>query len=174
VAATAAAATVDSVAKIADVGDAIFSGVLVIDVSAIDTRFLDEVYASPSRARTPRPSHGHRKPCGEDPRRHRSSPLAARRTSVVGRYLLPFVNCQRLTATTLDTYRYIRVYTTVTGTRDRHHLHRLIRGRRQDEGCLSHGEAACIRPGIGRLDGQRLPRPMRRMRAALATTWTAR
>jgi hypothetical protein len=112
-----AAATVDSVAKIADVGDAIFSGVLVIDVSAIETDSSNEVYRICVQGSNSSTFASGIENLAEKTLGHSSGAgMAGAQTSVVGRYLLPFVNTQRLTSTTLDTYRYIRVYTDVTGT----------------------------------------------------------
>ncbi len=111
-AAADAAAQVDGAAKVADVGDALFSGILVIDVSAIETASNDELYRIIVQGST---TSGFTAGTIENLAELTLGATAVRPgaaiTSTVGRYLLPFVNMQDDV-----TYRYLRVYTDVSGT----------------------------------------------------------
>ena len=111
-AAADAAATVDGVAKIADVGLAVFMGTLVIDVTAIEVASTDELYRIIVQGST---TSGFTAGTIENLAELTLGATAARPgaalTSTVGRYLLPFVNVQDQI-----TYQYLRVYTDVTGT----------------------------------------------------------
>lgn len=113
--AASAAATVGGQAKIIDVGAARFEAVMVIDVSAIEIASNDEEYTiviqgsnSPSFA------------SGVEILAMTNLGALELRTgdvsdtsvdSVIGRYELPFVNEQADVI-----YRYLRVYTVVSGT----------------------------------------------------------
>lgn len=105
-----AAATVASVAKILNVGEAAFRGVLVIDVSAIEVASTDEQYRICVQGSTS-------STFASDVQNLAVLPLGATAvnsggaiTSTTGRYELPFINEQNGV-----TYPYVRVYTDVSG-----------------------------------------------------------
>lgn len=113
--AASAAATVESAAKVIDLGPGRFEGVVIIDVSAIEIASNDEEYtivlqgsASSSIA------------SGVEILAMMNLGALELRTgdvgdfsvdSVAGRYEMPFVNEQADTR-----YRYVRLYTVVSGT----------------------------------------------------------
>lgn len=106
-----AAAQVDSADKILAVGDAVFKGVLVVDVSAIEIASNDELYriiVQGSSSAT----------FASDIENLAELSLGATEVrpggaidSTTGRYELPFINQQDGV-----TYPYVRVYTDVAGT----------------------------------------------------------
>lgn len=109
--AASAAAQVDGAAKIVDVGDAIFSGIVVFDVSAIEIASNDEEYdlliqGSNSATFASGIENLAQLNLGATEVRQGGA-----QDSVTGRYLLPFVNIQADV-----TYRYLRHYIVVAGT----------------------------------------------------------
>ena len=110
-AAASAAAQVDGAAKIVDVGDAIFSGTVVIDISAIEVASTDEEYdiiLQGSNSATFASGIQNLAQMNVGAGAVRQGGAA---TSLVGRLLMPFVNIQADV-----TYRYLRVYTVVAGS----------------------------------------------------------
>lgn len=104
------AATVDAADKILSVGDAVFKGVLVVDVSAIEIASNDELYTITVQGSTS-------STFASDVQNLASISLGATEVrpggaidSVTGRYELWFSNQQAGV-----TYPYLRVYTTVAG-----------------------------------------------------------
>lgn len=109
--AASAAAQVDGSNQILDVGDGIFSGVVVIDVYAIEIASNDEEYDLILQG-----SNSASFASGiEDLAQYNMGATEVRQggaqDSTTGRYLMPFVNIQADT-----TYRYLRMYTVVAGT----------------------------------------------------------
>lgn len=108
--AASAAAQVDSAAKILTVGDAVFKGVCVIDVSAIEIASNDELYTILVQGSTSATF-------ASDVQNLAGLPLGATEVnggavdSTTGRYELPFINEQDGV-----TYPYLRVYTLIDGT----------------------------------------------------------
>lgn len=105
-----AAATVDSAAKVVDLGEGHFVGAMVIDVSAIEIASNDERYdiciqLSDSSTFASGIVDAAILALGH------ATPLAGDTTSTTGRYVLYFHNEYNGTW-----YRYARVYTDVTGT----------------------------------------------------------
>lgn len=109
--ASSAAAQVDSSNKIVTVGNAVFMGVAVIDVSAIEVDSSNEVFDIIIQGSTsPTFASGI-----ENLAAISLAPNAVRDggaiTSTTGRYLLLFINVQDSV-----TYPYLRAYTKVAGT----------------------------------------------------------
>ena len=105
-----AAGTVDSEAAIADVGGGEAKGELTVDVTAIEIASNDEKYAIKLQ--------GSSKSDFADTIEDlailelgAAETLGGDQDSAVGRYVIPFSNLRNGT-----TYRYLRVYTDVTGT----------------------------------------------------------
>jgi hypothetical protein len=108
--ASSAAATVDSAAKIADLGAGLVEADLIIDVSAIEIATGDEIYnvclqVSSSATFASTIQTVAKLEMGA------ATPLLGDVDSAAGRYLLPFRNEFGGTI-----YRYARVYTVVAGT----------------------------------------------------------
>jgi len=108
--AASAAGTVDSAAKIADVGGGRVNAVLTIDVTAIEIASNDELYAVAIQGST---SSTFASGIEELAVLNLGAAevLAGDGDSTVGRYELPFNNEKAGTI-----YPYLRVYTTVSGT----------------------------------------------------------
>lgn len=107
-----AAAQVGGAAKILDLGsDASFSGVLVVDVSAIEIASNDEVYRIIVQGSNSASFASGNENLAELTLGATEVRPGGAIDSVVGRYELPFVNAQGVLA-----YRYLRVYTDVGGT----------------------------------------------------------
>jgi hypothetical protein len=109
--AASAATQVDGSGAIRDLGDAIFSGIVVIDVSAIEIASNDEEYdillqGSNSATFASGIENLAQMNLGATEVRQGSAG-----DSLTGRYLMPFVNIQADI-----TYRYVRLYTVVAGT----------------------------------------------------------
>jgi hypothetical protein len=105
-----AAATVDSVAKIVDLGEGLFEGNMVVDVTAIEIASNDEKYEiqvqlSDSSSFASGIVQGPTLCLGA-----LETLIGTDTDSTVGRYVLPFRNEWNGTW-----YRYARVYTNVTG-----------------------------------------------------------
>lgn len=108
--AASAAATVDSAAKIVDVGDSVFEGTLVIDVSAIEILSNTEVYDIIVQGSTSATfASAVQNLAGLNLGATEVTDGGAQ-DSTTGRYELPFVNVADDT-----TYPYLRVYTKVAG-----------------------------------------------------------
>lgn len=116
--AASAAATVDSVAKVVDVGTGFFEGEMVIDVTAIEVDTANELYVIAIEG-----SNDSGFSSGTEVelcclRLGDSSVTGSDTDNVVGRYTLPFNNQQGI-STSLPAgtqWRYLRIYTTVSGT----------------------------------------------------------
>lgn len=107
--AASAGATVSSAAKILTVGEAVFKGTLVIDVSAIEIASNDELYTILVQGSTSATF-------ASDVQNLAGIPLGATEVSgaidaTTGRYEVPFLNEQDGIC-----YPYLRVYTLVAGT----------------------------------------------------------
>lgn len=109
--AASAAAQVSSAAKILTVGNAVFKGVAVFDVSAIEIASNDELYILCVQGSTS-------SSFASDVQNLAALPLGATEVnpgaaidSTTGRYELPFINEQDGV-----TYPYLRVYTYAAGT----------------------------------------------------------
>jgi hypothetical protein len=105
-----AAATVDSVAKIVDLGEGLFEGNMIVDVTAIEIASNDEKYEiqvqlSDSSSFASGIVQGPTLCLGA-----LETLIGTDTDSTVGRYVLPFRNEWNGTW-----YRYARVYTNVTG-----------------------------------------------------------
>jgi hypothetical protein len=110
--AASAAATVDSVAKVVDVGKGFFSGVLWIDITACEVDSGNESYKIAIEL-----SDDSGFSAGSEFERCAivvgdSSIHGGDTDTAVGRYSLPFDNRME----DGDQYRYVRVYTTIAGT----------------------------------------------------------
>lgn len=116
--AASAAATVDSVAKVVDVGTGFFEGEMVIDVSAIEVDTGNERYSISIQG-----SDNSDFSTGTEVELTclnlgDSSVQLSDTDNIVGRYTLPFNNQQGI-STSLPPgtqWRYLRIYTTVAGT----------------------------------------------------------
>lgn len=109
---TDAASNVDSAAKVVTVGDAIFSGMGVVDVSVIEIASNDELYRILIQGSTTLAfTAGTIQNLAVLELGATEVRLGAAVDSLVGRYFLPFVNYQAGI-----TYPYIRAYTDVNGT----------------------------------------------------------
>lgn len=106
-----AAATVSAVAKILAVGEAVFRGVLVIDVTAIEIASTDELYRIIVQGSTSASFASDVQNLAELTLGATAVRPGGAIASVVGRYELPFINEQNSV-----TYPYLRVYTDVSGT----------------------------------------------------------
>lgn len=108
--AASAGAEVSSAAKIITVGEAVFKGVLVVDVSAIEIASNDELYTIMVQGSTS-PTFA------SDVQNLAGLPLGATEVnggavdSTTGRYEIPFINEQDGVC-----YPYLRAYTLVAGT----------------------------------------------------------
>lgn len=114
------AATVDSAAKVVDVGTGFFQGNLVIDVTAIEVATGDELYTiSVEGSNDPGFSSGVEVELASL-RLGDSSLTGSDTDNIAGRYVLPFNNRAGISTTYPDgtCWRYLRVYTTVAGTID--------------------------------------------------------
>jgi len=116
--AASAAATVDSAAKVLDVGTGLFEGNIVIDVTAIEVDTGNEIYSIALEG-----SNDSGFSSGTEVelcmlRLGDSSTTGTDVDNVVGRYTLPFNNRQPSGTGFSDGYcwRYLRLYTTVAGT----------------------------------------------------------
>lgn len=105
-----AAGTVDSVAKILDIGTGIVRSTAVIDVSAIEVATGDENYVITIQGSNS-PSFASGNVVLATLEVGDSTTLEAGADSIVGRYELPFTNLLNETV-----YRYVRVYANVSGT----------------------------------------------------------
>lgn len=109
--AASAAAQVASADKIIDVGNSVFAGVLVIDVSAIEVDTNDEVYGIRVEGSNSATFASNIQSLAEI-RLGSAGGLGANcLLSTTGLYEVPFVNAQNDVV-----YRYIRAYTKVVGT----------------------------------------------------------
>lgn len=111
--AASAAAQVSAAAKIADLGssDAAFSGVAVVDVSAIEIASNDELYTIIVQGSNSSDFSGAKENLAELSLGATEVRPGGAADSVAGRYEIPFVNEQAGV-----TYRYLRIYTLVAGT----------------------------------------------------------
>lgn len=116
--AASAAATVDSVAKVVDVGTGFFKGTMVIDVTAIEVDTANEIYniAIQGSNDSGFSSGTEVELCALNV--GDSSVQLSDTDNVVGRYTLPFNNRQGISTALADgtCWRYLRIYTTVAGT----------------------------------------------------------
>lgn len=116
--AASAAATVDSVARVVDVGTGFFEGEMVIDVTAIEVDSSNELYSIAIQG-----SNDSGFSAGTEVELCAlnlgdSSVTLSDTDNIVGRYTLPFNNQQGI-STTLPPgtqWRYLRIFTTVAGT----------------------------------------------------------
>jgi hypothetical protein len=109
--ATSAAAQVGGSAKRLEVGQGFFKGVLVIDVTAIETDSSNELYRiTVQGSDSPTFASGIENLASID-LGHTSARSGSAGTSTVGRYELPFTNEQNG-----QSYAYVRVFTAVAGT----------------------------------------------------------
>lgn len=106
-----AAATVAAAAKIVDFGAARVSGVVVAYVSAIEIASNDETYRVIVQGSNTADFSGAKENLAELTLGATEVRPGGAQDSTVGRYEIPFSNVQ------VDTvYRYVRIYTDVTGT----------------------------------------------------------
>lgn len=109
--AASAAAQVDGAAKILNVGDAVYEGTLVVDVSAIEIASNDEHYRILVQGSTSATFASVIETLGAIDLGATEVRDGGAQDSVVGRYEVAFVNVQADV-----TYPYLRVYTFVSGT----------------------------------------------------------
>lgn len=109
--ASSAAAQVSSAAKILTVGDAVFKGILVIDVTAIEIASNNELYTIVVQGSTSASFASDIQNLAELSLGATEVRPGGAIDSTTGRYELPFINEQDGV-----TYPYLRVYTTVAGT----------------------------------------------------------
>lgn len=110
---SSAAAQVDAAAKIVDLGSdtASFSGVAVVDVSAIDIANSDELYTLIVQGSSSATFASDIENLAELSLGDTAVRPGGPKDSTVGRYEIPFLNEQDGTK-----YRYLRMYTEVAGT----------------------------------------------------------
>ena len=111
--AASAAATVDAVAQVIDVGDGLFKGCMIIDVSALEIASNDEIYdiviqGSPVEAFT---AAGVVELAALNLSAKEVKRTDSDADNATGRYKIYFDNEQNGTI-----YQYLRVYTVVAGT----------------------------------------------------------
>jgi len=110
--ASSAAATVDSSAQVADVGEGLVDALLVVDVSAIEIASDDELYSIAVQG-SDVSDFSTGSPVIEELavlNLGAAEVLSGSQDSATGRYVLPFRNVKGSTA-----FPYLRVYTTVAG-----------------------------------------------------------
>jgi len=108
--ATSAAATVDSAAKIIDLGSGAVDSEVVIDISAIETASTDEIYTVKVQGSNSATFSSGIVELGSMELGH-ATPLTGDTTTTTGRYIICFSNNQNGTI-----YRYVRIYTVVAGS----------------------------------------------------------
>lgn len=112
--AASAAATVDSTAKVVDVGGALFKGCIYIDVSAMEVASGDELYTIHVQGSTDGNFTNDATSCSLcSIQIGAATPLLLGAVDTVGRYKLYFDNEHDGTY-----FRYLRVYTVVAGSID--------------------------------------------------------
>jgi len=109
--AASAAATVGGSAQILDLGDAIFSGIVVIDASAIEIASNDEEYDIILQGSNSATFASGIESLAQMNLGATEVRQGGAGDSLAGRYLMPFVNIQADI-----TYRYVRIYTVVAGS----------------------------------------------------------
>ncbi len=108
--ASSAAATVDSAAKIIDLGTGAVDSEVVIDISAIETASTDEIYTVKIQGSNSATFSSGIVELGSMELGH-ATPLTGDTTTTTGRYIICFSNNQNGTI-----YRYVRIYTVVAGS----------------------------------------------------------
>ena len=105
-----AAATVDGVAQIVDVGSGLFEGNLVVDVSAIEVDTATDKYEIRVEGSTKSDFSNTYTQLASLMLGHKTA-ISGDVTSTTGRYILPFTNEKNGVI-----YRYLRVYVIIAGT----------------------------------------------------------